>query len=46
MEAYHSENVILRENKCMDECERQGNRFTFSGVNAHHTNGITEIMIG
>jgi len=42
---YHADNGIFRANEWRRECARKGQGLTFSGVNAHHTNGLTERRI-
>ena len=42
---YHADNGIFRENSWMRQCAKQGQGLTFSGVNAHHTNGLAERRI-
>ena len=42
---YHADNGIFRANEWRRECARKGQGLTFSGVNAHHTNGLAERRI-
>ena len=44
--SYQADNGIFRANKWMDECKRKNQPITFTGVNAHHQNGIAERRIG
>jgi hypothetical protein len=43
--AYHADNGIFRANKWMQDCENNKQRITFTGVHAHHTNGMAEKRI-
>ena len=45
MDGYHANNGIFRDNKWIAECARQRQRLTFSGVNAHHKNDISERIV-
>ena len=45
IKAYHADNGVFRANKWRDECRRTGQPLTFSGVKAHHTNGMAEKQI-
>ena len=41
VEAYNAKNGIFIENKWICECEHQGKRLMFVGVNDHYKNGIS-----
>ncbi len=43
--AYHADNGVFRANKWRDACQENKQNLTFSGVNAHHTNGMAEKRI-
>jgi Integrase core domain. len=43
--AYHADNGIFRANKWLQDCESKKQRITFTGVHAHHTNGMAEKQI-
>src|SRR5210317_790954 len=45
IEAYHADNGIFRANKWVDECRRCEQGLSFTGVNAHHSNGLAERRI-
>jgi hypothetical protein len=43
--AYHADNGIFRANKWLQACQDKRQRITFTGVHAHHTNGMAEKRI-
>ena len=45
VQAYHADNGIFKDKKCVEECRQRKQDFTFAGVNAHHQNGIAERRI-
>jgi hypothetical protein len=42
---YHANNGIFKAKKWVNACQGKGQGLTFSGVNAHHQNGIAEQKI-
>jgi hypothetical protein len=45
IKAYHADNGIFRAKKWLQACEDKRQRITFTGVHAHHTNGMAEKRI-
>ena len=45
IKAYHADNGIFRANKWQQACIESKQRLSFTGVNAHHTNGMAEKRI-
>lgn len=45
VKGYHADNGVFKANKWRDACARENQTLTFSGVNAHHTNGMAEKRI-
>ena len=45
VQAYHADNGIFKAKKWVKECRQRKQDLTFSGVNAHHQNGIAERKI-
>ena len=45
IKAYHADNGILKANQWVQECRTNGQPLTFTGINAHHQNGIAEWRI-
>ena len=43
--AYHTHNGIFCANKWVINCQKKGQQQTFSGMNAHHQNGLAERRI-
>ena len=46
VKSYQADNGIFRANKWVRDCQMKGQRLTFTGVNAHHQNGMAERRIG
>jgi transposase InsO family protein len=46
VKAYHSDNGVFASQEFKDHCSSQQQRITFSGVGAHHQNGVAERGIG
>jgi hypothetical protein len=44
--AYHSDNGIFASSEFKDHCKSLNQRITYSGVGAHHQNGVAERAIG
>ena len=44
--AYQADNGIFRAHKWMDDCRNKNQSIMFTGVNAHHQNGVAERRIG
>ena len=44
--SYQADNGIFRAHKWMDDCRSKNQTMTFTGVNAHHQNGVAERRIG
>ena len=42
IQAYHTDNGIIKAKKWMEECHQQKQNLTFAGINTHHQNGIAE----
>ena len=42
---YHADNGVFRANRWIDECNKNGQRCTFTPVGAHHDNGLAEKRI-
>ncbi len=42
---YHTDNGIFRANKWVQSCIKGGQTLSFTGVNAHHQNGVAEKRI-
>ena len=42
VQAYHADNGVFKAKKWIEECQRQKQNLTFTGVNARHQNGIAE----
>jgi transposase InsO family protein len=45
IKAYHSDNGVFNSKAFKDHCEELGQKLTFSGVGAHHQNGVAERAI-
>ena len=45
IKAYHVDNDIFLAHSWVNSCAKQSQALTFSGVNAHHKNGISERRI-
>jgi hypothetical protein len=45
IKAYHADNGIFRAKKSLQACEDKQQRITFTGIHAHHTNGMAEKRI-
>ena len=46
VKAHHTDNGIFSKEDFMEEIEAEGQRITFSGVGAHHMNGVTKRSMG
>ena len=42
VKAYHSDNGVFASDAFKNECQQHGQKLTFSGVGAHHQNGVAE----
>ena len=42
---YHTNNVIFKAKRWLNDCYQKGKSITYAGVNAHHQNSIAEIRI-
>ena len=42
VKSYHADNLRFNDNRFMGDCVNAGQRITFSGVGAHHQNGVIE----
>ena len=45
IENYHADNGIFKAHVWVEACEKDGQRITYAGVNAHHQNGVAERRI-
>ena len=45
VQAYNADNGIFKEKKWVEECRQRKQDLTFTGVNAHHQNGVAERRI-
>ena len=46
IKSYQADNGIFRAHKWTDDCHNKSQPLTFTGVNAHHQNGVAERRIG
>ena len=46
IKSYQADNGIFRNHKWMDDCHNKNQPLTFTGVNAHHQNGVDERRSG